>query len=472
MASRTRGALEDCFFKRILHDIIQAMVQKVIGFLQRDIWRVRAGALKGPRGCFIRAVRVLILSVREFASDKCALHASALTFYSLLSVVPVFAMAFGLAKGFGLDRLLKEKLIENMQGQQEVFTRIIDFSEKLLQNTKGGIVAGVGIALLFWTVINVLASIESSFNDIWGIKKQRTLGRKFTDYLSLMLIAPIFFLVASSMTVFVISQVTLITAKVAILGPMGPLILASLRILPYGVFWGLLTYLYMFIPNGKINFKSALLGGIVAGTVYQVVQWAYIHFQIGVSNAGAVYGSFAALPLFLIWLQLSWRIVLYGAELAFAHQNEQTFEFEVDCLSASPRNKKLLALCIAQLCVRRFADGLAPLSTEEIAAQLEMPIRLARELLSRLAQANILIPIQGDDERERRYQPARDVGEMTIQFVIEQMEKAGMQDIPVAKTPELEKLHEALRVFDRALENLPQNVFLKDMKPVPSQARA
>ncbi|MFA7001144.1 MAG: YihY/virulence factor BrkB family protein [Candidatus Omnitrophota bacterium] len=304
------------------------MAEKILRFFNQDIWRVRARDLKGPRGIGLRTLRIIILSVRQFASDKCSLHASALTFYSLLSIVPVFAMAFGLAKGFGLDRLLKEKLLENTQGQGEVMMRVMEFSEKFLQNTNGGLIAGIGIGLLFWTVINVLASIESSFNDVWGIKKQRTLGRKFADYLSLMLIAPVFFLMASSATVFIASQVQTITAKVAILGGLGTLIMAALQFMPYVIFWALLTYLYMFIPNGKIHFRSALLGGVVAGTIYQFVQWVYIHFQIGVSNAGAIYGSFAALPLFLIWLQLSWRIILYGAELAFAHQNEQTFEFE------------------------------------------------------------------------------------------------------------------------------------------------
>ncbi|MFA6600785.1 MAG: YihY/virulence factor BrkB family protein [Candidatus Omnitrophota bacterium] len=445
------------------------MAEKILRFFNQDIWRVRARDLKGPRGIGLRTLRIIILSVRQFASDKCSLHASALTFYSLLSIVPVFAMAFGLAKGFGLDRLLKEKLLENTQGQGEVMMRVMEFSEKFLQNTNGGLIAGIGIGLLFWTVINVLASIESSFNDVWGIKKQRTLGRKFADYLSLMLIAPVFFLMASSATVFIASQVQTITAKVAILGGLGTLIMAALQFMPYVIFWALLTYLYMFIPNGKIHFRSALLGGVVAGTIYQFVQWVYIHFQIGVSNAGAIYGSFAALPLFLIWLQLSWRIILYGAELAFAHQNEQTFEFEADCLRASYELKKLVALRMTHLCVRRFAMGLAPLDAETIASNLRLPVRLARELLSRLTEAGILSVTQGQGERDRLYQPGRDTGEMTVHSVIAQLEKAGTQDIPMAETPELEELRGSLRAFDCVASELPSNLLLKDLGTRPSE---
>jgi len=445
------------------------MAAKLIQFITRDIWRIPVRKMKGPHGFLIRSLRIFVLSFREFASDNCSLRASALTFYSLLSIVPVVAMAFGVAKGFGMDKLLREKLMENLQGQEEALNRILQFSDTLLENAKGGVIAGIGLMLLFWTVIQVLSNIEISFNHIWGIKKQRTLGRKFTDYLSLMLIAPVFFIVASSATVFIVSQVTLITEKIAILGPLGPVILTSLRVIPFAVFWGLLTYLYMFLPNGKIRFTSALLGGVVAGTLYQLVQWGYIHFQIGVSKAGAIYGSFAALPLFLAWLQMSWLVVLYGAELAFAHQNEERFEFEQDCLAASEEFKKLLSLRLTQLCVSRFSAGLEPVSAEVMATELEMPVRLVRDLLDRLTHAGILAAMQGPDDRVPHYQPARDVGEMTVAFVIEKMEMTGAEDVPVAVSPELEKLRSSLHRFREVVRNLPENVLLKDLSSAPSK---
>lgn len=444
------------------------MIQKMMKFLQRDIWRIRAHEAKGFRGKMVRALRICLISFSQFSSDMCSLRASALTFYSLLSVVPVLAVSFGIAKGFGLDKLLREKIMEGVQGQQEVLTRLITFAETMLENTKGGLVAGVGVALLLWSVIQVLGNIESSFNDIWGIKRSRSLGRKFTDYLSMMLIAPVLYVVATSATVFAAGQIAAITQKIAILGAFAPLITSGLKVLPLLVFAGLLTYIYIAMPNGKIRFKSAFLGGLVAGILYLIVQWVYIRFQIGVSSAGAIYGSFAALPLFLIWLQTSWRVVLYGAELAFSHQNELTFEFEQDCLRTSYEIKKLLSLRIAQLCVSRFAGGRQPLSPEEIAFQLGMPVRLARDLIFHLTEARILTMAQSESERDRRYRPARDVGDMTVQFVIEQMERAGTSDVPVAETPELEKLRGALRAFDLTIRKLPENRLLKDLGPVPA----
>ncbi|MGI6240463.1 MAG: YhjD/YihY/BrkB family envelope integrity protein [Candidatus Omnitrophota bacterium] len=442
------------------------MIQKTLRFFKYDIWRIRVREAKGFRGKCIRMVRIFLISFRQFSGDMCSLRAAALTFFSLLSIVPVLAMSFGIAKGFGMDKLLREKLIEEMQGQQEVLIRIITFAESLLENTKGGVIAGVGVALLLWSVIQVLGNIETSFNGIWGIKKQRSLSQKFTDYVAMMLIAPVLYIVASSASVFAASRITAITQNTAFLGAVAPLIMTGLKILPFLIFGGLLTYLYIAMPNGKVHFKSALLGGMVAGIMYHIVQWIYIRFQIGASRAGAIYGSFAALPLFLIWLQTSWRVVLYGAELAFSHQNEQTFEFEQDCLNASYEIRKLLSLRIVQLCIARFTEGLPPLSAEEIAAELEMPIRLARDLIFRLIAANILTGAQSDTERERRYQPARDIGDMTIQFVIDQMEKTGSKEIPVAHTPELENLRKSLSVFEQTIRNLPENKLLKDLVPV------
>ncbi len=412
-------------------------------------------------------LRIFLISLNQFASDRCSLRASALTFFSLLSIVPVLAMSFGIAKGFGLDKLLREKLLENVQGQQEILTRIITFAETMLENTKGGLVAGVGVALLLWSVIQVLGNIESSFNDIWGIKKQRSLGRKFTDYLSLMLIAPLLYVSATSATVFAAGQIVAFTQKISFLGAVAPLILLGLKIVPFLLFGGLLTYLYIAMPNGKVHFKSALLGGIIAGILYQIVQWIYIRFQIGVSHAGAIYGSFAALPLFLIWLQTSWRIVLYGAELAFSHQNEQTFEYEQDCLKANYETRKLLSLRITQLCVSRFVAERPPLSAEEISTELETPVRLVRDLLFRLTEARILTLVQEESERDRRYQPAHDVSRMTVQSVIEQMEKAGTSEIPVAQTAEVTALRRSLSAFELSLRQLPENKLLKDLSPLP-----
>lgn len=408
-------------------------------------------------------LRIVIVSFREFAIDRCALRASALTFYSLLSIVPVFAMAFGIAKGFGADKALKNRLIENMAGQEEVITRVISFAETLLDNAKGGVIAGIGILLLFWTVIKVLGHIESSFNAIWGLTKERSLGRKFSDYLSLMLICPALLILSSGATVFITSQITLVTAKLSFLGAVAPVILWGLSFLPYCVLWGLLTYIYMFMPNGKIQFKSALIGGVIGGTIYQVVQKLYIHFQVGVGNAGAIYGSFAALPLFLMWLQLSWLIVLYGAELSFAHQNEETFEFEPDCLRISEHMKKVLSLRITHRCIERFCRREGPQTAAQMGDELEIPIRLMRQTLSRLTEAGVLSTVTSNGDRELAYQPARDVDGLTVKSVMDSLEQHGFNEISFGQSPELQEIKGVLAAFGAVIDQLPANVALKSI---------
>ena len=432
-------------------------------FIRGDIWRVRLKDLPRKQSFLIRQLRIFLLSVRGFDEDKCQLRASALTFYSLISIVPVAAMAFGIAKGFGFEKRVERQLLEQFQGQEEVITRVITFAESLLTNTKGGVLAGVGIVVLFWAVIKVLSNIEASFNDIWGIREARSWGRKFSDYLSVMLLGPILMILSSSVTVFITTQVTLVMEKIALLGVFSPLISFILKVLPYGIIWVLFTFLYIFMPNTKVTFKSGLLAGIIAGTIYQIVQFGYITFQVGAAKYNAIYGSFAALPLFLVWLQLSWLIVLFGAEFSFAHQNVDTYEFEPDSLKVSSLFKRLLSLRIAHLLVSNFAQGGRPLTATQISHRLETPIRLVHQILFELTAAGIVSDTQTEEYKEPGYQPARDINTLTIRFVIDALDDRGTDAIPVAETEEGKALSTILQTFRDEVARSPSNRLLKDI---------
>ena len=437
-------------------------ISRIAQFMHADIWRIRSNQLKGSKQFLIRNLRVLLLSFRGFDEDKCQLRASALTYYSLLSIVPVIAMAFGIAKGFGFEQKFEQLLMKNMQGQEEVVMRILEFSRNMLENTRGGLIAGIGVALLFWAVIKVLGQIETSFNDIWGVKKSRSLPRKFADYLSIMLICPVLLIASSSVTVLIAAQITMLVNKLSFLGPVGSLILLSLKILPYAVLWVVFTFLYIFMPNTKVQFKSGLIAGILAGTLYQLVQWAYITFQVGASKFGAIYGSFAALPLFLVWLQLSWLVVLLGAEIAFAEQNVDTYEFEPDCLKVSRSFKQLVSLVIMHACVKRFHLGQPPQISAEIARQFEIPIRLTREVIFELTEAGLLVEVV-NESKQMAYQPARDIERLTLKEVLETLNNHGSDNIPVAQTPETEKFRKSFSAFAKTIEKMPENYLLKDV---------
>ena len=297
------------------------MVSRILHFFKTGIWEIQFKDLPPVEAFFIKYLRIILLASRGFMRDQCQKTASVLTYYSLLNLVPVVAVAFAMAKGFGLEKLIEKQILqmaEKANWQADITTQIISFSHKLLEQAKGGLIAGVGIVLLFWTVISIMGKIEESLNEIWEIKKSRTLIRKFSDYITMMVLGPFLLIISSSATVLVASQVKVIVNKIAFLGVFGKVILLLLNLLPYVSIWTLLTMLYLIMPNTRIPFRSAILGGIVAGTIAQIVQWIYIKFQIGVASYGAIYGSFAALPLFLGMLQMSWMIVFFGAEIAYA----------------------------------------------------------------------------------------------------------------------------------------------------------
>ena len=438
-------------------------VSDTVQFLNADIWRLQAHKLPPRRSFWITQLRILLLAVRRFNMNKCELRASALTFYSLLSIVPVVALAFAVAKGFGVEKILGEQLMAKMQGQEEVAERIIGFAQSFLENTKGGAIAGVGIVLLFWTVIKVLGNVEKSFNDIWGVKTARPMGRKFADYLSIMMICPVLLIIASSVTVLLTTQVSGILERLSFLGYLADVLIWLLKIVPYGVIWLVFTFIYAFMPNTKVELRSALWGGILAGTIYQAVQLAYITFQIGVSNYGAIYGSFAALPLFLVWLQMSWLIVLLGAEISFAHQNVGTYEFEQDCLGVSHSFKRMIALMITSLCVKHFLNAEKPLTAKDISGELEAPIRLVRSVLAELTDAKILSEVFTDLRDDVAYQPACDIHHLTVAGVIDRLDQQGIATVPIAESGPTNKIRETVQRLREMIEQSPANLRLQDL---------
>ena len=442
---------------------ILALKTKTINFINTDIWRIRKKDLPRMKYFLIKQLRILLLATRGFGQDQCPLRASALTFYSILSIVPVVAMAFGIAKGFGFQKILENQLMEKFSGQEDVMIRVVDFAHSLLENTKGGMIVGIGIIVLLWTVIKLLAHIEGSFNDIWEVKKSRSYGRKFSDYLSIMLISPLLIIMSSSATVFITTKIALITEKVALIGMFSPMIFFMLKLIPYCLVWILFIFTYILMPNTKVNFSAGFIGGIIAGTIFQAAQLAYILFQVGVAKYNAIYGSFAALPLFLIWMQLSWLIVLFGAEISFSYQYVDTYEFEPDLRQISPAFKRLLTLQVANRVISTFSKGKMPLTASNLSQALEIPIRLVQQLLDELVESEIFSITEIKENEKLAYQPARDINIITIKSIIEALEQKGVDNIPVAQTPELQSLAEVLWTFSAEIEKSPANLLLKDI---------
>jgi membrane protein len=437
------------------------MISQILFFFKKGVWEVRLRDLPPTKAFLLRCLRVALLASRGFISNGGQKSASVLTYYTLLNLVPLIGVAFGIAKGFGLEKLIQNQILqfaEKANWQADISNQVLSFSQSLLEHAKGGVIAGVGVVMLFYTVISIFGKIEDSFNAIWEVKRPRTLIRKFTDYLTVMVLAPILFIISSSMTVLVASKLKVIVQQIALLGAFSSVIFFLLNLLPYLSIWVLLMILYLVMPNTRVPLHSAIAGGVVAGTIFQVVQWVYIKFQIGVASYGAIYGSFAALPLFLVWLQLSWTIVLLGGEIARASEHYETFGFHPDYSRIGGDSKKILMLRIFHLIVKRFAQGEKPLTTHQIAHALEIPILLVRQHLSEMTEAGLVVETAPGNSHEIVFQPGRSIEYFTIQQVLDHYEKR-RDTLRLPPTSEGgEKFSNLLKEISEAIEKSPANV--------------
>ncbi len=440
-------------------------MQKYINFFTSDIWSIHLDKLSFHKSLIVKVLRILLLSFKKFNKDQCPLMASALTFYSLLSIVPIVALVFGIAKGFGFEKNLEKHLVENFVGQEEVIFRVINFAKTLLENTKEEMIAGIGAIFLIWSVMKVFGYIESSLNKIWKIKTGRSFGRKFSDYLSLTIIVPLLFILYNSAMVFLISKITMFTKDAALLYRINPFLTTFFKFLPHLIIWMLFTIIYLFIPNKKINTSSGILGAITAGSLYQIVQFTYINFQVGVSKYNAIYGSFSAFPLFLIWLQISWLIVLFGAELSYACENINQYEFFNKTKKISPWLEKKIALQATFIIIKKFSaeNQPSPLTLDKISEQLDIPAPLVEKVLLVLTKSKIIIQTAVETKEESGYIPAIDTDKISVGFVLNAIDKNGYVTLPCAQAKNLEVFSEILDDFYSTIKNLPSNHLLKNL---------
>jgi membrane protein len=437
------------------------MIKNIARFVKEEIWLLSEQNLSLRQAWAVKCLKILLLSAQGFKKNSCELQASALTLYTLLSIVPVIAMLFGIAKGFGLEKTLQQQLLLQVPKHDSLLIRLIEFAENMLANTQGGVVAGMGVVLLFWTVIKVISTVEEAFNQIWQIKQGRTLARKLSDYLSLMLLAPILLVIASSMTVFVHTQINWLVKTLSIPDSGSSVLLTLLNYLPILIMAGLFSFVFAFIPNQKIQLKAAIIAGTITGIIYQVVQAAYLGLQVGVSGYNAIYGSFAALPLFLIWLQLGWLIVLFGCEIAFFIQNYETYRHNEQFSELSFSLKKVLALKITHLLVQQFAKAETALSLTEIAEQLNLPIAVVHSILVSLINSRLIAEIKSSADEEARFQPAQDIELITVYAVIAGLENQGVQSMPDMQAFEIfVQINECLNL---KIQTAAENYLLKQL---------
>ncbi len=410
----------------------------------------------------IQQLRILILAARGFKEDQCQIRGSALTIFTLLSVVPVLAMAFGIAQGFGLEQRLEQEIHKAFDATPEISEFLINFASSALDRYQGGIVAGIGVMILLWSVISVLGNIEAAFNEIWGVRKARSFFRKFSDYLAITLVAPFLIILSSSLTVFITSNISSLIQDLEFLKTIEPLLTGSLNFLPYVLVWLVFTLLYMVMPNTRVRFIPALIAGIIAGSAFQLFQEAYIASQVYVTSYNAIYGSFAALPLFIIWLQISWILILFGAELSFAHQNIKNFEFESGSKSVSVYQRTILTIMIFREMIRAQVDDKGALAPADLSRKFNSPIRLVRDILHLLEEQHFITQVASQNDKLEEYIVSTDYSDLHLIDFMRKVELAG-NEMPLKDSDLKKQVEKVLEQIKSDFEGSSSNVLVKDI---------
>lgn len=419
-------------------------LQKAKDFLRREVWEFEPGELSRARAFFLRQTQVAILVVRDFQADRCLLRASALTYTTLLSIVPVFALTFALLKGLGVQNTLEPIILKKIAiGSEQIVTEIIRY----INNTNVGRLGTVGLITLLLTVLALLSTIEETFNNIWGVQETRSLFRRFADYFSVLIFGPIFVLVAISMTTTLESQAFVQTLLE--MAYVGEAIYFLFTVLPFLAMWAAFTFLYIFMPNIKVDFRAALVGGIFGGTLWQLAQWSYLFFQVGVARYNAIYGTMAALPIFMVWIYVSWIIVLLGMEVTYAYQNLRHVRLEIRGETVNFASREMVALTILLQVAEAFHRGEKPWRLQNISEGQGLPPRLVRSVIEELVRLRFLSEVRvGEDEFG--YQPARALENMKVTSVVRSLKQDGVNVSRMRKTAEWKIIGELERRIDQA----------------------
>lgn len=433
------------------------LLRRISNYFRAGIWRTRLGELHGLHRQAFRFFRTVYLAAREFRNDRCPQQASALTVYSLLSIVPGAAIALVIARGLGLEDNLEAFVRESFNWRSEVVDIIANSARSLITSTSTGLITGVGVVFLLWSIVAVLGGIENAFNQIREVRSPRNWPRRLGDYLVVVLAGTILLVISSGVAVLIESQLFII-GQYSIGGSLFATVI--LRMLGLLAIAALFSFLYLIMPGERVSVGPAVFGGLLAGGLYLVVQWVYIKLQVGVAQYAAIYGGFVAIPLFLVWVQVSWNIVLFGAELSFAHENAETYGFEPDYARLSETGRRLLSLRMMCLLAGNLAAAGPPLTADEISRRLEIPHRLVRHLLRRLVGTSL---VTVTPRGPRAYAPALGVDALTIKFVTDRLDEYRGTAMPPSGREDAVVLSRALAEFDRAVERLPANVRLIDI---------
>jgi len=443
---------------------LRRRAERVVRFARQDIWMVEAAALPRTLAWLTRTGRVLLIAGRGFLRDRCLQQAAALTYGTIFSLPSVLAFAFAVAKGFHLYGRLKTGAIEpfldstfgeRASGAAPELRQAVDQIFAYVEQSDLSALGGVALAFVLYSVLKLLGSVEGSLNHIWGVRRARTLLRRVSDYLAIVVVAPVFLLTAMAVTAFLESTShALFPGEAAGLAAealpaagtaAGRTLALGGRLLPLMAVWFGLTFVYVTLPNTRVRLPAALLGGIVAGTVWQGIQVMHLAGQIQLARYNAIYSSFAAIPMLLMWIYLSWSIFLVGAELAFALQNEPAFTSMARTGKVDARYRERVAPRLAGRVVRAFLAGEPAPTGADLASALGVAPRTVTQVLDTLVAGGLLA--RASAEEDDGYLPARDPATITVLdllFALRREEGAGLPPVRARLDERVDRVLDAL----------------------------
>lgn len=412
---------------------------------------------------YINLIKTVNLTVRAFLDRDVQSQAAALTFKTLLAIVPALALLFAISKGFGIQNVLKTSLFEYFPAQGEALDKALIFVDSYIQSSTEGVFVGVGIVFLLYTLISLLGSVEDAFNKIWNVKQGRTLARKITDYTAILMLLPILLVCSSGITVFMSSALT--TALPFKF--MSPLISGLVDFA--GIFLGWMFWVgtYALIPNTRVQFKNALISGVIAGTGYYILQWLFVTGQIYVTKYNAIYGSFAFLPLLLLWLQLVWIITLAGGGLCYASQSISQFNFSNKLSRISLDYKRKVMVAVMAIIVKRRESMKTPQEESEISADYNLPVAVVNQTVNLLVEAGLVERVLLSSRGGRQVlgvAPALDTQDISLGLMIRKLRSTGSDDF----IPDFDRhFADVIAAVDRIERNLytdADSILLRDLK--------
>lgn len=432
----------------------------MIKFLSEDIWHMPLSTLPRWKAWLLGLVRIVLVVARDMADGQLNLRAMSLVYTTLLSFVPLLAVSFSVLKAFGVHNQIEPLLLELLAPLGPKGGELSGYIVEFVENMRVGVLGALGLGMLFYTVVALLHKIESALNYAWRVQRGRPMAQRVSGYLSVILIGPVLVFSALGITASVMS--TEVVQQIASIQPFGLLIEFVTHLLPYLLVIAAFAFIYLFIPNTRVNVVSALVGAVVAGILWQTTGWAFASFVVTSSKYTAIYSAFATLIMFMIWLYLTWLILLLGASIAFYHQYPNYLTLHRKTLVLSSRLKEQLGLLVMYMVGHsQYHEGEDEWTADRLAERLNVPLDVLESVLQTLDEASLLI--RSSDE-PAHFLPARPLDMTPVKAVIDAMRHAGETDSFNLRRLPVEPAITALSLeLERAVVSALDGRTLKDM---------